>query len=50
MYKRQAIYIASKLCNENRTQKEISSLAQVTEVTLRMRVKDLMKYVDMIEQ
>jgi len=44
-----AIYIGSKLCNENRTQKEISSLARVTEVTLRMRVKDLMKYVDMIE-
>ncbi|MBY9018004.1 MAG: transcription initiation factor IIB, partial [Candidatus Lokiarchaeota archaeon] len=44
-----AIYIGSKLCNENRTQKEISSLAKVTEVTLRMRVKDLMKYVEMIE-
>jgi len=44
-----AIYIGSKLCNENRTQKEISYLARVTEVTLRMRVKDLMKYVDMIE-
>ena len=44
-----SIYICSKLCNENRTQKEISNLAQVTEVTLRMRVKDLMKYVDMIE-
>jgi len=39
-----AIYIASKICNENRTQKDISKLAQVTEVTLRMRVKDLQKY------
>jgi len=39
-----AIYIGSKMCNENRTQKEISKLARVTEVTLRMRVKDLMKY------
>ncbi|MHA1805169.1 MAG: transcription initiation factor IIB [Promethearchaeota archaeon] len=36
-----AIYIASKMCSEIRTQKEISCLAQVTEVTLRMRVKDL---------
>ncbi|MFW9783994.1 MAG: transcription initiation factor IIB family protein, partial [Candidatus Heimdallarchaeota archaeon] len=41
-----AIYIGSKICNENRTQKEISKLARVTEVTLRMRVKDLMRYAD----
>jgi transcription initiation factor TFIIIB Brf1 subunit/transcription initiation factor TFIIB len=34
------------MCNENKTQKEISKLARVTEVTLRMRVKDLMKYAD----
>ena len=39
-----AIYIGSRSCNENRTQKEISKLARVTEVTLRMRVKDLMKF------
>jgi transcription initiation factor TFIIB len=39
-----AIYLGSKICNENRTQKEISKLAKVTEVTLRMRVKDLQKY------
>jgi transcription initiation factor TFIIB len=38
------IYLGSKICNENRTQKEISKLAQVTEVTLRMRVKDLQKF------
>ena len=44
-----AIYIGSKMCNENRTQKEISKLAQVTEVTLRMRVKDLSNYSDMID-
>jgi len=43
------IYISSKICNENRTQKEISKLACVTEVTLRMRVKDLQKYVNMVE-
>jgi len=41
-----SIYICSKLCNETRTQKEISKLSRVTEVTLRMRVKELMKYVD----
>ncbi len=39
-----AIYLASKICYETRTQKEISHLANVTEVTLRMRVKDLTKY------
>ncbi|MFX1574671.1 MAG: transcription initiation factor IIB family protein [Promethearchaeota archaeon] len=44
-----AIYIGSKICNESRTQKEISKLAQVTEVTLRMRVKDLQKYANVVE-
>ena len=44
-----AIYVGSKICNENRTQKEISQLARVTEVTLRMRVKDLQKYANMVE-
>ena len=39
-----ALYVSSKICNESRTQKEISELAKVTEVTLRMRVKDLQKY------
>ena len=43
-----AIYIGSKICSENRTQKEISKLARVTEVTLRMRVKDLMKYANIV--
>jgi len=44
-----AIYIGSKICNENRTQKEISKLARVTEVTLRMRVKDLQRYANMVD-
>ena len=44
-----AIYIASKICNENRTQKEISKLAKVTEVTLRMRVKDLQMYANIVD-
>ena len=43
-----AIYIGSKICSEYRTQKEISSLAKVTEVTLRMRVKDLQKYANIL--
>jgi len=44
-----SIYIASKICSENRTQKEISQLAKVTEVTLRMRVKDLQKYANIVD-
>lgn len=44
-----AIYLGSKICNENRTQKEISKLAMVTEVTLRMRVKDLQKFAKIIK-
>ena len=44
-----AIYLGAKICNENRTQKEISKLAKVTEVTLRMRVKDLQKYAKIID-
>ncbi len=44
-----AIYIGSKICNENRTQKEISKLARVTEVTLRMRVKDLQRYGNIVD-
>ncbi len=43
-----ALYVGSKICNENRTQKEIATLSQVTEVTLRMRVKDLQKFAKMI--
>ena len=44
-----AIYNGSKIGNENRTQKEISKLARVTEVTLRMRVKDLQRYANMVD-
>lgn len=39
-----SLYIASKMCDENKTQKTISDLAKITEVTLRMRVKDLNNY------
>jgi transcription initiation factor TFIIB len=38
-----AIYVASLLENERRTQKEIAQAAQVTEVTVRNRYKELMK-------
>ncbi|MEM4608919.1 MAG: transcription initiation factor IIB [Candidatus Methanomethylicaceae archaeon] len=38
-----AIYVASLLENERRTQKEIAQAAQVTEVTVRNRYKELMR-------
>ncbi|MHA1112343.1 MAG: transcription initiation factor IIB [Promethearchaeota archaeon] len=39
-----SIYTASKLLGENRTQNEIAKLSHITEVTLRMRAKDLKQY------
>jgi transcription initiation factor TFIIB len=36
-----AIYIAAIICNENRTQKEIANVTDVTEVTIRSRYKEL---------
>lgn len=36
-----AIYIACKLKNENKTQKQVADVAQVSEVTIRNRVRDL---------
>jgi transcription initiation factor TFIIB len=36
-----AIYIASILCNQRRTQKEVADVAGVTEVTIRNRYKEL---------
>ena len=38
-----AIYLASKIKNENFTQKQIADLIGVTEVTLRSRYKELKK-------
>ncbi|NKE37815.1 transcription initiation factor IIB [Natronococcus sp. JC468] len=35
-----AIYAASLLCNEKRTQKEVANIAQVTEVTIRNRYQE----------
>ena len=39
-----ALYITSKQTGENKTQNEIAKLSHVTEVTLRMRAKDLRYY------
>ena len=36
-----SIYIASILCNERRTQREVADIAGVTEVTIRNRYKEL---------
>ncbi|WP_084569101.1 transcription initiation factor IIB [Halostagnicola larsenii] len=39
-YAAAAIYAASLLCNEKRTQREVSDVAQVTEVTIRNRYQE----------
>ena len=41
-----AIYIASILCNERRTQREVADIAGVTEVTIRNRYKELTEKLD----
>jgi transcription initiation factor TFIIB len=41
-----ALYMASVMCNERRTQREISEVAGVTEVTIRNRYKELSKKLD----
>jgi transcription initiation factor TFIIB len=38
-----SIYIASVLCGERRTQREVAEVAGVTEVTIRNRYKELTK-------
>ncbi|TKX82848.1 transcription initiation factor IIB 3, partial [Halorubrum sp. SS5] len=35
-----AIYAASLLCNEKKTQREVADVAQVTEVTIRNRYQE----------
>ncbi|HDI12979.1 MAG TPA: transcription initiation factor IIB, partial [Hadesarchaea archaeon] len=35
------IYIASVLCGERRTQRDVADVARVTEVTVRNRYKEL---------
>ena len=41
-----ALYIASVLCGERRTQREVADVAGVTEVTIRNRYKELTKKLD----
>ncbi len=41
-----SLYIASVLCGERRTQREIADVAGVTEVTIRNRYKELVKKLD----
>jgi transcription initiation factor TFIIB len=41
-----SLYIASILCNERRTQREVAEIAGVTEVTIRNRYKELAEKLD----
>ncbi len=41
------LYMTSKDNNENRTQKEICSCSNITEVTLRLRIKEISKFIEM---
>ena len=41
-----AIYIASIICGERRTQREVAEIAGVTEVTIRNRYKELAEELD----
>ena len=41
-----AIYIASILCGDRRTQREVADVAGVTEVTIRNRYKELAEELD----
>jgi transcription initiation factor TFIIB len=41
-----SLYIASVLCDERRTQREVAEIAGVTEVTIRNRYKELAKKLD----
>ena len=41
-----SIYIASILCGERRTQREVADVAGVTEVTIRNRYKELAERLD----
>jgi len=41
-----SLYIATILCGERRTQREVSEIAGVTEVTIRNRYKELSEKLD----
>jgi transcription initiation factor TFIIB len=38
-----ALYVATLLCNERKTQREVADVAGVTEVTIRNRYKELIE-------
>jgi len=42
-----ALYVATLLCNEKRTQREVADVARVTEVTIRNRYKELIEKLDL---
>jgi transcription initiation factor TFIIB len=42
-----SLYIASVLCGERRTQREVTDVADVTEVTIRNRYKEITKKLDL---
>jgi transcription initiation factor TFIIB len=41
-----AIYIASRMENHLRTQREIADISDVTEVTIRNRYKEIVEYLE----
>ena len=43
-----AIYIATVVCNDRRTQREVADVAGVTEVTIRNRYKELAEKLDIL--
>lgn len=43
-----ALYIASLLLGERKTQKEVSEISGVTEVTIRNRYKELSEKIDLV--
>jgi transcription initiation factor TFIIB len=45
-YAAAAIYAASLLCNEKKTQRDVATVAQVTEVTIRNRYQEQMEAID----
>lgn len=49
-YAAAAIYTASLLCRENRTQKEVAEVAQVTEVTIRNRYQEQIDAIGITEE
>ena len=45
-----ALYLASLMCNEKRTQREVADVAGITEVTIRNRYKELLDKLNLSEE